>query len=181
MVNQAVGDALSGILLVEAALRLRSWTLQDWAGLYQDLPSCMLKVRLPGQPAWHKLPKLCISLHGQVSVEHLVFRMQAKVPDRSLFTTADAETRCVTPAGLQPRIDALLQNFSEGETCRTQVMRVRPGLLMRSDSHNAVPVGRAFVRPSGTEDVVRVYAEAATQAQADTLARTVATFVQEQA
>ncbi|EOD16703.1 putative phosphoglucomutase 3 [Emiliania huxleyi CCMP1516] len=33
--------------------------------------------------------------------------------------------------------------------------------------------GRAFVRPSGTEDVVRVYAEAATQQAADELARKV--------
>lgn len=30
--------------------------------------------------------------------------------------------------------------------------------------------GRAFVRPSGTEDVVRIYAEAASQADADRLA-----------
>ena len=30
--------------------------------------------------------------------------------------------------------------------------------------------GRAFVRPSGTEDVVRVYAEAATRRDADALA-----------
>lgn len=34
--------------------------------------------------------------------------------------------------------------------------------------------GRAFVRPSGTEDVVRVYAEAGTQAAAEELAAAVA-------
>lgn len=33
----------------------------------------------------------------------------------------------------------------------------------------AVSKGRAFVRPSETEDVVRVYAEAETQAMADDL------------
>ncbi len=38
----------------------------------------------------------------------------------------------------------------------------------------AVPSGRAFVRPSGTEDVVRLYAEAATEAQVDALALAVA-------
>ena len=43
MVNQAVGDALSGILLVEAALRRRQWGLNDWAQLYTDLPSRQLK------------------------------------------------------------------------------------------------------------------------------------------
>lgn len=36
---------------------------------------------------------------------------------------------------------------------------------------------RAFVRPSGTEDVVRVYAEAATQEAANTLAANVAAAV----
>jgi len=37
-----------------------------------------------------------------------------------------------------------------------------------------IPAGRAFVRPSGTEDVVRVYAEATTQEAADKLALDVA-------
>ena len=40
-----------------------------------------------------------------------------------------------------------------------------------------VPSGRSFVRPSGTEDVVRVYAEAATQAEADALAAAVCKLV----
>ena len=33
-----------------------------------------------------------------------------------------------------------------------------------------IPQGRCFVRPSGTEDCVRVYAEATTQIAADQLA-----------
>ena len=37
-----------------------------------------------------------------------------------------------------------------------------------------IPAGRAFVRPSGTEDVVRVYAEATTQEAADKVALNVA-------
>lgn len=37
--------------------------------------------------------------------------------------------------------------------------------------------GRSFVRPSGTEDIVRVYAEAADQASADALAQTVRALV----
>ena len=44
--EQAVGDALSGILLVEAALRQKRWSLQDWLALYADLPSRQLKVGL---------------------------------------------------------------------------------------------------------------------------------------
>lgn len=37
--------------------------------------------------------------------------------------------------------------------------------------------GRSFIRPSGTEDVIRVYAEASTQEAADNLAKSVAQHV----
>ena len=66
--------------------------------------------------------------------------VKVAVNDRSAFKTEDAERRLVNPSGLQGRIDDLVGKF-EG--------------------------GRAFVRPSGTEDVVRVYAEAALRSQAD--------------
>lgn len=39
------------------------------------------------------------------------------------------------------------------------------------------PQGRCFIRPSGTEDVVRVYAEASTQEAADSLANSVVRLV----
>lgn len=62
------------------------------------------------------------------------------VPDRSIFKTEDAERRLVSPPGLQSKIDDLRRRYE---------------------------AGRAFVRPSGTEDVVRVYAEAQFRPQAD--------------
>lgn len=117
VLNQAVGDALSGILLVEGALRLTGLTMQTWAGLYLDLPSRMLKV---------------------------------EVPDRTAVVPNASETKVLKPQELQPLID---------------------------DSVAAVPSGRAFVRPSGTEDVVRVYAEAATQEAANQLAACVSEHV----
>ena len=42
--NQAAGDAISNLLLVEVALRLLGWDLNQWSQLYTDLPSSMLKV-----------------------------------------------------------------------------------------------------------------------------------------
>lgn len=45
MVNQAVGDALSGILMVETVLQYRNWSLQQWNAMYTDLPSRQLKVK----------------------------------------------------------------------------------------------------------------------------------------
>ena len=70
---------------------------------------------------------------------------QTKLPvkDRAAITTTADETRATAPPALQPALDALMARF---------------------------PSGRCFVRPSGTEDVVRVYAEAATQVDADQLA-----------
>lgn len=65
---------------------------------------------------------------------------KCSVPDRNAFKTEDAERRLVSPPGLQARIDELVLRYQGG---------------------------RSFVRPSGTEDVVRVYAEASLKSQAD--------------
>jgi len=66
--------------------------------------------------------------------------VKVTVADRNAFRTENAERRLVSPVGLQSKIDDLVRMY-EG--------------------------GRSFVRPSGTEDVVRVYAEAAIKSQAD--------------
>lgn len=44
LINQAVGDALSGFLLVEAILQYMGWSVESWSKLYEDLPSRQLKV-----------------------------------------------------------------------------------------------------------------------------------------
>eukprot|EP00879_Flechtneria_rotunda_P020590 GHRR01021665.1.p1 GENE.GHRR01021665.1~~GHRR01021665.1.p1 ORF type:complete len:503 (+),score=168.16 GHRR01021665.1:54-1562(+) len=120
LMNQAVGDALSNLLLVEAVLQT-SINMQDWIAMYKDLPSRQLKVH---------------------------------VADRHQIVTTDAERSCVSPAGMQESIDAVVAEY---------------------------PHGRAFARPSGTEDVVRIYAEADTQEAADSLARRVAGIVYDKA
>ncbi|KAF8922603.1 phosphoacetylglucosamine mutase [Mucidula mucida] len=76
------------------------------------------------------------------------------VGDRNAFRTTDAERRLVSPAGLQEKIEELVNRYQGG---------------------------RSFVRPSGTEDVVRVYAEAAIRSQADELAFRVAGLVYDEA
>ncbi|CAM8992369.1 unnamed protein product [Rhodiola kirilowii] len=119
LINQAVGDAFSDVLLVEAILLYEQWSIQKWSELYQDLPSRQLKV---------------------------------KVVDRAAVVTSNAETEVVRPPGLQELINAEVAKYHQG---------------------------RSFVRPSGTEDVVRVYAEAATQEEADALAQSVMEIVDE--
>ncbi len=47
LINQTVGDALSDMLMVEAILTYRQWSLADWLkNTYTDLPSRQLKVRV---------------------------------------------------------------------------------------------------------------------------------------
>ncbi|CAD7002284.1 phosphoacetylglucosamine mutase [Ceratitis capitata] len=77
-------------------------------------------------------------------------QLKIKVQDRNVITTTDAERVCVTPVGLQEAIDKVVSNYKRG---------------------------RAFVRPSGTEDVVRVYAEAATKDETESLAYEVGNLV----
>ena len=72
---------------------------------------------------------------------------KVSVKDRTLVKTADdSEMVCVAPLGLQTTIDNLCAQFANS---------------------------RAFVRPSGTEDVVRVYAEAETEKDVETLMKQV--------
>ncbi|KAK6935029.1 Alpha-D-phosphohexomutase, C-terminal [Dillenia turbinata] len=118
LINQAAGDALSGLLLVEAILQHMGWSVNKWSELYQDLPSRQLKV---------------------------------KVLDRKAVVTTNAETVAVEPPGIQEAINAEIAKYTQG---------------------------RSFIRPSGTEDVVRVYAEAPTQEEADSLAKSVAHLVE---
>ncbi|GAB5366898.1 hypothetical protein AAMO2058_001183400 [Amorphochlora amoebiformis] len=120
LINQAIGDAISDLLVVVYALRVNNWSVSQWDSIYQDYPSRMLKV---------------------------------KVKDRTMVRTTDAERKCVAPEGLQKRIDDLVAEMGQD--------------------------ARSFVRPSGTEDVVRIYAEATTQKDADELADKVKAMVSE--
>lgn len=80
--------------------------------------------------------------------------MKVTVKDRNLITTTDAARVCVTPPGLQEAITALVARYNKA---------------------------RAFVRPSGTEDIVRIYAEAATQEECEILAKEVSAAVYDMA
>ena len=64
------------------------------------------------------------------------------VPDKDRIVCTSDETAVVSPAGLQADLAEAMALFAHG---------------------------RCFVRPSGTEDVVRVYAEASTMAEVDIL------------
>ena len=76
------------------------------------------------------------------------------VRDRSAFETEDVDRKLVKPVGLQPKIDALVSQYTRG---------------------------RSFVRPSGTEDVVRVYAEAESAADVEALSLAVSRLVYDEA
>ncbi len=79
-------------------------------------------------------------------------QLKVKIKDRNVIKTTDAERRVSQPAELQQQIDRLVESQNNKQA-------------------------RSFVRPSGTEDVVRVYAESDTQERADQLAKEVCQVV----
>jgi phosphoacetylglucosamine mutase len=74
-------------------------------------------------------------------------QLKVEVADKDAFQTTDAERRLLSPAGAQAKIDEHVKKYKDA---------------------------RAFARASGTENVCRVYAEAATRSEADELAERVA-------
>jgi len=123
--NQAVGDALSGLLLVDAALRHLRWDFEAWEGMYSDLPSQQRTIR---------------------------------VRDRGVVGMAEDESAAVAPPALAAAVEAAVAKS-------------------RARASSSSPPPRAFARPSGTEDVVRVYAEAHTREACEELALEVARAV----
>ena len=110
LINSAVGDAISDILLVEVALKRRRMDVIEWHTIYSDLPSRQLA---------------------------------CPVKNRFAIVTEDSERRVSEPRELQLAIDSIVSQF---------------------------PGSRSFVRPSGTEDIVRIYAEASDASQTDEVA-----------
>eukprot|EP01029_Cantina_marsupialis_P028693 TRINITY_DN777886_c0_g1_i1.p1 TRINITY_DN777886_c0_g1~~TRINITY_DN777886_c0_g1_i1.p1 ORF type:complete len:558 (+),score=202.79 TRINITY_DN777886_c0_g1_i1:28-1701(+) len=100
LINQAVGDAMACMLLFEAILITKKWTLADIMGFYTEVPS---------------------------------FQAVVKVADRAIVVPNDNETALEEPAELVAELERLCAEYE---------------------------FGRVNVRPSGTEDVVRVYVEA---------------------
>jgi phosphoacetylglucosamine mutase len=80
-------------------------------------------------------------------------QLKTSVADRFMFKITKDERRCLEPTPLQEKIDVLCERFGQPSRC--------------------------FVRPSQTEDIVRVYAESDTQEKADQLAQQVEQLVQQ--
>jgi len=80
-------------------------------------------------------------------------QVKVVVDNRHFIQTNENATLCLRPEGLQAKIDLACS---------------KAGLE-----------SRAFVRPSGTEDIVRVYAEAVSQKAVDDLAKEVAQLVRD--
>ncbi|KAK6622087.1 hypothetical protein RUM44_001894 [Polyplax serrata] len=78
--------------------------------------------------------------------------LKVAVKDNTVIKTDYTEQVCLNPPALQTRINEIVSKVERG---------------------------RSFIRPSGTEKVVRIYAEAATQEAADNLALNVASAVYE--
>jgi len=109
--NMTVGDAIANVFVIEAILRDKDFSINDFFDLYIENPSKMYK---------------------------------AVVSDRTKFKTVWNETELTQPKELQEEINKAIASVTNG---------------------------KAFVRPSGTEDILRLYSEAATVEEVDKLAQ----------
>lgn len=160
MINETVGDALSDMLLVETILHAKDWDVIEWEKSYNDLPNKQLKVR---------------------------------VKDRNVITTTNAERHCLTPVGLQEEIDKVVSKYPKGRS----FVRYKILYLLCTKSSKIQSMRNTFIknirhmyilfqlcsnhdtffRPSGTEDIVRIYAECENSSNVDVLATEVASLV----
>lgn len=53
LINQAIGDALSDAMFVEAVLAMKGWSISDWDAIYADLPSRQAKLAVRDRTALH--------------------------------------------------------------------------------------------------------------------------------
>ena len=112
VINQAIGDAISDMLITMAALHILDLDQNTWNDLYSDLPSKQMKVPVAADK-------------------------------KTKFIPSDDETYLIQPEHIQKALKEEMSKFDQG---------------------------RCFCRPSGTEDVVRIYAEAADESSANELA-----------
>eukprot|EP00955_Chlamydomonas_euryale_P092720 364734-Chlamydomonas_euryale.AAC.10 len=155
MINQTVGDALSGLLLVETVTRRKQWSFADWEKQYKELPSrqIKLKVQLACATCGAALARCTLEMCMQAGVGGCVVDSpesttdcphlptlghrkphvsMCQVVDRTVITTEDAERRCVTPAGLQAAIDEVVARYPTGSRqCN------RPNVTSRDSHHQA--------------------------------------------
>ncbi|KAH1205607.1 Phosphoacetylglucosamine mutase [Glycine max] len=187
LINQAVGDALSGFLLVEVILQHMGWLINKWNELYHDLPSKQLKGsdRLEKRdPTLQLAPP---SVVARASTRRFFF---SRLPARAAHAPPCQRRKLPLPvlaassslpgsvSGFTSRFRQAIWSALECLPLLETVVVSPPGLQEAINEETAKnPQGRCFVRPSGTEDVVRVYAEASTQEAADTLANCVAKLV----
>jgi len=86
---------------------------------------------------------MTVQQFSEIYVENPSRLYKIKVADRTQFKTIADESRLTEPAEVQEEIDAAVAQVKEG---------------------------KAFVRPSGTEDILRLYSEAATLEEMNQLA-----------
>lgn len=110
--------------------------------------------------------------------------MKVRVPDPSVITTTADEQHALTPMGLQNAIDDAVRaiqcqfcnctNTDKHNDTSSDDNKITTDITKQTaDKIHA----RAFVRPSGTEPIVRIYCEASRQDACEQLAATIEQIV----
>ena len=120
LVNQAVGDALSDMLLVETVLAHRGWTAAEWDAAYEDLPNRLLKVEVPDRWMFETTDaerKLVRPENLQKRIDEAMSKVEGgrsfvRPSGTEARTTAGAEGECQLPI---PAGSRMLQGTRESD------------------------------------------------------------------
>lgn len=150
LVNEVVGDGIADLMTVECFLRYFDWSIQDWENqTYKSIPSVQLKVPV------------------SLSFISIKFPFDLKVADRLIYCTAENnETMLIKPDGFQEKINGIVARFEGARAF------VRFSLSTEGEKFKI-----SIFRPSGTEQIVRVYAEGNSEKEAYNLADKLAELI----
>nr|GEX23155.1 phosphoacetylglucosamine mutase [Tanacetum cinerariifolium] len=106
LTNQVVGDALSGLLLVEAILQHMGWPVDKWNELYHDLPSRQLKFMLLMQDLM--LPVVISYVNAAIDTTAIGFKR------RRFDFALDIKTLVVATERRETPIDVIIKGLGLG-------------------------------------------------------------------
>lgn len=106
LINQAVGDALSDMLMVEVILAHKVWTLRDWAQTYNDLPNRLVRVEVNDKDVFLTTDAERKLSHPQGAQEEIDQCVKKYTNARSFARASGTENACRVYAEAATRVEA---------------------------------------------------------------------------
>ena len=117
LINQAVGDALSDMLLVEVVLAQKQYTVKEWLGTYDDMPNQLIKVNVWNKEDYKTVPGTAErKLETPTGVQEKIDEIVSKYRDGRAFVRASGTedaVRVYGEAAQMGEVDDMMRNLNQ--------------------------------------------------------------------